>query len=93
VLAPGSTPWRSVRSTAVPSPCVSNPSSERKRPKPCCRSFPPTRADALATKEFLRAELSEVRVELHQLVNRLFVSLIGIMIGITGFALAVARLG
>ena len=39
----------------------------------------------------MRAEIAELKVEMHQLVNRLFVALVGVMVGIAGFALALAR--
>lgn len=61
--------------------------------------FPAHELDEPAPKELARSEtagvkteIAELRVEMHQLVNRLFVSLVGVMIGIAGFALAVARI-
>jgi hypothetical protein len=54
--------------------------------------FPTHELDEPATKELVRAEISALRVEMHQLVNRLFVSLVGVMVGVAGFALAVARI-
>jgi len=53
--------------------------------------FPDHDLDEVATKEFVRAEISEIRTEMHQLFNRLFVGLTGVMIGIAGFAVAIAR--
>ena len=55
--------------------------------------FPTHELDEPATREFVRAEIAELRVEMHQLVNRLFVALVGTMVGIAGFALAIARIG
>jgi hypothetical protein len=67
--------------------------------------FPAHDLDEVATKEFVRAEItgvrgemselrveiSQLRTEMHQLVNRAFVALTGVMIGIAGIALAIAR--
>ncbi len=60
--------------------------------------FPAHDLDEVATKEFVRAEItgvrgemSELRVEMHQLFNRMFVGLTGVMIGIAGVAIAIAR--
>ncbi len=55
--------------------------------------FPAQELDEPATKEFVRAEIADLRAEMHQLVNRQFVALVGTMVGIAGFALAIARIG
>ena len=53
--------------------------------------FPGNDLDELATKEFVRAEIGELRTEMHQLFNRMFVGLTGVMVGIAGVAIAIAR--
>jgi hypothetical protein len=53
--------------------------------------FPGSDLDELATKEFVRAENSDLRTEMHQLFNRMFVGLTGVMVGIAGVAIAFAR--
>ncbi len=55
--------------------------------------FPAQELDELATKDFVRTEIAELRVEMHQLVNRLLVSLVGAMVGVAGVALVIARIG
>ena len=41
--------------------------------------FPAGDGDELVTKEYLRAEMSELRVEMHQLIDRSNVMVIGAM--------------
>jgi hypothetical protein len=53
--------------------------------------FPGSDLDELATKELVRAEISDLRTEMHQLFNRMFVGLTGVMVGIAGVAIAIAR--
>ena len=67
--------------------------------------FPAHDLDEVATKEFVRAEITgvrgemselrveiaQLRTEMHQLFNRMFVGLTGVMIGIAGVAIAIAR--
>ena len=53
--------------------------------------FPGNDLEELATKEFVRAEISDLRTEMHQLFNRMFVGLTGVMVGIAGVAIAIAR--
>ena len=62
--------------------------------------FPAQELDEPATKDFVRAEIAgvrteiaDLRAEMHQLINRQFVALVGTMVGIAGFALAIARIG
>ena len=53
--------------------------------------FPSDDREALATKEFVRSEISELRAEMHRLANRLFVGLSGVIIGVAGIAVALAH--
>ena len=66
--------------------------------------FPAHEIDELATKEFIRAEIAEVRTELHteigalrtdmhQLANRTLVSLSAVTVTAMGLAVTLARLG
>lgn len=48
--------------------------------------FPSRELDQPITEQFLRAELGELRAEMHQLGTRLFVSLTSVMIGVAGLA-------
>jgi hypothetical protein len=61
--------------------------------------FPAQELDQPATKEFVRAEIAGVhteiaalRAEMHQLVNRMFFSLMGAMVGLAGLVVAMARI-
>ena len=61
--------------------------------------FPAEELDQLATKEFVRAEIAVVhteiaalRTEMHQLVNRMFFSLMGAMVGLGGLVVAMTRI-
>jgi hypothetical protein len=83
--------------------------------------FPAQELDQLATKEFVRAEvalvrveieslraelraeiaelraelrtdIAELRTEMHQLVNRMFFTLMGAMVGLGGLVVAMTRL-
>jgi hypothetical protein len=86
----GESRWPSVRSTAARSTNGSNPSSEEEA-EALLAEFPGNDLEELATKEFVRAEISDLRTEMHQLFNRMFVGLTGVMIGIAGVAIAIAR--
>jgi hypothetical protein len=65
--------------------------------------FPAQELDQLATTEFVRAEIAELRAELradiaelrtemHQLINRMFFTLMGAMVGLAGLVVAMARI-
>ena len=40
----------------------------------------------------VRGEIAELRVEMHQLVNRMFFTLMGAMVGLAGLVVAMARI-
>ena len=65
--------------------------------------FPAEELDQLATKEFVRAEIAELRAELrteiatlrtemHQLANRMLFSMMGAMVGLGGLVVAMTRI-
>jgi hypothetical protein len=65
--------------------------------------FPARDLDEPVTREFVRAELAEfraevsgdiaeLRTEMHQLVNRMFFSLMGVAVGLGGLIVAMTRI-
>ena len=54
--------------------------------------FPASEFDQLATREFIRAEIAELRSEMHQRLNRMFFAIMGAMVGLAGLVVAMARI-
>ena len=71
--------------------------------EPLLSQFPARDLDEPVTREFVRAELAEfsgevrgeiaaLRIEMHQLANRMFFTFMGAMVGLGGLIVAMTRI-